>query len=212
MREQRVEVIDVDEVRRSSVEPGHRRPLTTVVGTVTMDRLAYRHRGVGNLHPADAALNLPTERHSHGVRRLAAVEATRGSFGDAAEAIFRTTGWGVGKRQVEELTARAASTSSTSTLPAPPSLARVTMCWCCRLTARASSCGPTHRDARQRRPRPPPRRRLSRACRKGQNRYHRRTAGVGVVYDLTPVPRAPGDALASNLMHHREHRRPQASG
>jgi hypothetical protein len=34
--------------------------------------IAYRGRGVSNLHPADAVLNLPAEKHSHGIRRLAA--------------------------------------------------------------------------------------------------------------------------------------------
>jgi hypothetical protein len=46
--------------------------------------------------------------HSHTLRRMAAVEAVRGSFTDACEAINRTTGAGVGKRQVEQLTVRAA--------------------------------------------------------------------------------------------------------
>ena len=72
-REQRPEeVVDAHGVDRTSVEAGHHRALTTVFGAVTVTRLAYRRRGEPNLHPADAALNLPAERHSHGVRRLAA--------------------------------------------------------------------------------------------------------------------------------------------
>ena len=90
------------------VEAGHRRTLATVFGHVQVERLAYRHRGHQNLHPADAALNLPDERHSHGLRRLAAIESTRGSFEQASAAITRASGQGVGKRQVEELTARTA--------------------------------------------------------------------------------------------------------
>ena len=49
---------------------GHTRALETVFGTVSVERLAYRAPGVGNLHPADATLNLPVERHSHGLRKL----------------------------------------------------------------------------------------------------------------------------------------------
>src|SRR5206468_9899013 len=64
--------------------------------------------GWGNLHPADAALNLPVERHSHGLRKLAALEAPRGSFDDAVEAILRQTGQRLGKRQVQELASLAA--------------------------------------------------------------------------------------------------------
>jgi hypothetical protein len=54
-------------------------------------------------------VNLPTEKHSHGLRRLAAIEAARGSFDDAAAAIERACGVRVGKRQVEDLAARAAA-------------------------------------------------------------------------------------------------------
>ena len=109
-REERLgEVLDADGVDRPSVEPAHRRTLTTIFGEVAVTRLAYRRRGQPNLHPADATLNLPVEHHSHGIRRLAAVEAARGSFDDAAGAIHARTGTHVGKRQVEELTARAAA-------------------------------------------------------------------------------------------------------
>src|ERR1019366_1993246 len=75
----------------------------TVFGAVSVERLAYRAPGVANLHPADAALNLPVERRGHGLRKLAALEAARGSFQDALEAIERQTGQRLGKRQVEEL-------------------------------------------------------------------------------------------------------------
>ena len=77
-------------------------------GDGEVERLAYRAPGVGNLHPADAALNLPVERHSHGLRKLAAVEAARGSFQDAVEAIERYTGQQLGHRQVQELAQLAA--------------------------------------------------------------------------------------------------------
>ena len=50
-------------------------------------RLAYRAHGQANLHPADAALNLPAEKHSHGLRRLAATEAARGAFDEARAAL-----------------------------------------------------------------------------------------------------------------------------
>ena len=43
----------------------------------------------GNLYPADAGLNLPAGLHSAGLARLAALEAPRGSYQDAQEAIER---------------------------------------------------------------------------------------------------------------------------
>ena len=109
MREQRLDQVVGDEgVTRSRVETGHTRALETVFGTVSVERLAYRAPGVGNLHPADATLNLPVERHSHGLRKLCALEAARGSFADAVDAIGRQTGQRLGKRQVEELASLAA--------------------------------------------------------------------------------------------------------
>ena len=73
-----------------------------------MTRLAYRAPGRPNLHPADAGLNLPAEKHSHGLRQLAAVEGSRGSCDSAVDAVERATGQRLGKRQVEDLASRAA--------------------------------------------------------------------------------------------------------
>ena len=108
-REMRVEkVVGADGVVRSSVEDGHGRGLRSVFGTVTVTRLAYRRKGQANLHPADTALNLPQELHSHGLRRLAAVEAASGSIEEAQSSIERSTGERLGKRQIEEMVGRAA--------------------------------------------------------------------------------------------------------
>jgi hypothetical protein len=41
-----------------------------------VSRIAYRSPGRSNVHPLDAALNLPEEKHSHGLRRLAACVVT----------------------------------------------------------------------------------------------------------------------------------------
>jgi hypothetical protein len=77
--------------------------LGTVFGEVTVSRIAYRAPEHRNLHPADAALNLPVERHSHGLRKLAAFQVARGSFDDAVSGIERACGQQLAKRQVEEL-------------------------------------------------------------------------------------------------------------
>jgi len=103
------EVVDADGVGRGRAETGRERVLATIFGDVVVDRVAYRQRGCSDLHPADAVLNLPAEMRSHGLRRLAAVEATRGSFAAAVQAIGRATRQRVGKRQVEALTVRAAA-------------------------------------------------------------------------------------------------------
>lgn len=109
LRERRVEEVrDAAGVAYRSVEVDHQRPLATVVGTVSVGRLAYRHRGQENLYLADAVVDLPVEVHSHGLRQLAAFESTRGSFAEAKDAIRRSCGQVVGQRQVEQLAQAAA--------------------------------------------------------------------------------------------------------
>jgi len=197
VREARVDVVDVDGVVYGAMEESHHRPLTTVFGTVSVERNAYRHRGAPNLYPADAVLNLPEERHSHGLRRLAAIEATRGSFDDAAEAIERATGVRVGKRQVEELTADAGADVDAfyaTFVPEPGDAADVLVVsvdgkgivmrpeGLRPATAKAAAAATTKLETR-----------LS----KGEKRNRKRIAEVGAVYDITPVPRDPEDVLAS---------------
>ena len=111
----RAEVVGADAVVRTRVESGHTRALTTVFGEVSVSRMAYRAPGRANLHPADAELNLPAEKHSHGLRRLAAIEAARGSFDDTVAAIDRHTGVGLGKARSNGSPSRQRPTSMTST-------------------------------------------------------------------------------------------------
>jgi len=56
----------------------------------------------------DAALNLPRDSFSHGIRRLVAREAAKSSFDEVVETVRELTGASIAKRQVEELTVRAA--------------------------------------------------------------------------------------------------------
>ena len=104
--ERRHDVTGEDGVPRTRAEKGRTRPLVTKFGQVTVSRIAYRSPGRSNVHPLDAALNLPEEKHSHGLRKLAAVEAARGSIEAAGAAIARATGVRIGKRQLEELARR----------------------------------------------------------------------------------------------------------
>ena len=81
-----------DGIVRTRAEKGRTRPLMTKFGQVTVSRIAYRSPGRPNVHPLDAALNLPEEKHSHGLRKLAAIEAARGSMEAACAAVTRATG------------------------------------------------------------------------------------------------------------------------
>jgi len=192
-------VLDAEARTHGAVEAGHRRPLATVFGEVEVTRLAYRRRGQANLYPADAALNLPAERHSHGLCRLVAAEASRGSFEEAAAALERATGQHLGKRQVEALTARAAldvkAFYDTRVRQAEPSAESDLLVISADgkgivmrpdalrpATAKAAAAATNKLECR-----------LS----KGEKPNRKRLAEVGAVYDLTPVARTPCDVLAT---------------
>ena len=107
--ERRHDVTGEDGVVRTRAQKGRVRPLVTRFGQVSVSRIACRSPGRSNVHPLDAALNLPEEKHSHGLRKLTAIEAARGSTGAAGAAITRATGVRIGKRQAEEMVRRAAA-------------------------------------------------------------------------------------------------------
>src|SRR5208282_4898213 len=86
-REQRAPATGPDQITRTRLEPGHGRLLATLFGTVQVTRCAWRKPGAPNYCPADAALSLPAGRHSHSLAKLAALEAARGSFESAHDAI-----------------------------------------------------------------------------------------------------------------------------
>jgi hypothetical protein len=105
--EQRREVTGAEGKRRRFVRPSERQ-LESLLGRVPVPRLAYQEPGTSDLHPMDAALNLPREMYSHGLRRMVAKEAARASFDEVVEIVRDYTGTTIGKRQVEELAVRAA--------------------------------------------------------------------------------------------------------
>jgi hypothetical protein len=186
-------VADASGVVHGAVEAGHERSLVTLFGEVIVDRLAYRRRGQANLHPADAALNLADERHSHGLRRLAAEESSRGSFDEAAAAIVRATGQHIAKRQVEQLARRAAADFEAfyeGAKQAEASLGDVVVISADGkgIVMRPDALRPATAAAANSK-------KLATRLSKGERRYRKRMAEVGAVYDLTPVPRRPTDIL-----------------
>src|SRR5664280_886977 len=198
-REQRRSVVDADGSRRGRVEAGQVRPLQTVFGQVEVTRLAYRRRGQANLYPADAALNLPRELASHGLRELSAVESSRGSFEEASDAIARTTGVRLGKRQLEQLAARAAADfeafytdSSRSQATATEGDLLVLSADGNRIVMRPDALRPaTAKAAGQATAK------LATRLSKGEKRNRKRMAEVGAVYDLTPLAQTPTDIIGA---------------
>ena len=199
VREQRLgEVIDAEGLRRGVAEGGHGRGLATRFGQVTVTRIAYRARGLSNLHPADAGLNLPVEKHSHGLRRLAAIEAARGSFADAATAIERATGVRLGRRQAEQLTARAATDVdafyAAHAADTAPNAVLVLSFDGKGVVMRPDGL----RDATAK---AATSQKLSTRLSKGEKRNRKRMAEVAAVYDLTPVRRTIADILPWDPQH-----------
>ena len=198
------EVSDAQGVARRSVEAGHSRVLATVFGEVTVRRLAYRRRGHPNLHPTDGALNLPAERHSHGLRELAAIEAARGSFEDAVDAVGRSTGTHVAKRQLEALAQAAAvdfdafyartPTAAVADTEPEEGAADVVVLSCDGkgIVMRPDALRPTTAKAASK-TKPKLATRLS----KGEKLGRKRMAEVGAVYEIKPVPRTAADIMTS---------------
>jgi hypothetical protein len=196
-REPRLEaVVGADGVARGSVEAGHERGLLSVFGKVDVTRLAYRRRGHANLHPADSDLNLPVELHSHGLRRLAVLEGTRGSFDDVREAVRRTTGQRLGKRQLEALVQRAAADfdafyEERKLTAGHPDDVLVISCDGKGVVMRPDALRAATAQAAARSTN-----KLATRLSKGEKRNRKRMAEVGGVYDARPVPRTSDDILA----------------
>jgi len=185
-----------DGVIRHAIETGHERLLATVFGTVTVGRCAWRAKGRRNVYPADAALRLPRLRHSHGLRRLAALEAVRGSFDQATETIGGRCGQVVGKRQVEQLTVAAAADIDAfyqAVAPQPATDATV-------LVVSVDGKGVVMRPEALREAT------LKASVAKGTGTYRtrlasgeksarKRMATLGVVYDAEPASRRPHDVI-----------------
>jgi hypothetical protein len=192
------EVLDANGVARGALERDHARPLATIVGTVTVRRLAYRRRGEQNRYPADAVSNLGDELHSHGLRELAAIESARGSFKEAKDAVGRATGVVVGQRQVEQL-ARASAVDFEAFYDEEPrpvaEEGEVVV-----ISADGKGVCMRHEDLRPSTQRAAleARQKLKTRLSKGEKKARKRMAEVAAVYTVAPVPRSASEVMASH--------------
>ena len=191
----RAQVTGPDGVPRRRAERGHARTLASVPGPVTVTRIAYRAPGVPGVHPADEQLGLPPGRHSHGLAKMTAAAAARGSLEQACAQVRSRTGCKLGTRQAQEL-ARAAACDFAgfyASRPAPqagPGEVLVLSCDGKGIRMRPGQLRPqAARRARKAVPRQDGR--LS----QGEVRTRKRMAEAGAVYAITPVPRTAGDIL-----------------
>lgn len=198
-REDRVQsVADADGVARGACETGRARALASVFGDVQVSRRAYRARGHQDLCPADALLNLPAERHSHGLRRLAAIESSRGSFQDAAAGVQRATGQLLGKRQLEQLAACAAVDfdafyTQRQRAPAGENDVLVVSCDGKGVVMRHDALRPATAKAAA-----ASSTKLKTRLSKGEKRNRKRIAEVSAVYEIAPAPRTTADVLPAS--------------
>lgn len=191
-------VVGDDGARRTHVRPGMR-TLMTVFGVIEVVRDGYSGRGLDSRFPVDAALNLPPERPSLEVQRLCAVEAARGSYDEGVDAVRRTTGASVAKRQFEQLAVRAAADfdafyESTELVADPRETSDILV-----LTFDGKGVvmrfdglrAGTQKAARQ------SQHKLTTRLSKGEKANRKRMAEVAAVYTIAPRLRSPEAVVAS---------------
>lgn len=195
--------------------PHHRdaqRVLRTLVGDVTVPRIGYSQRGETSRFPMDAALNLPNDPFSLGVRHVVALAAARNSFEAAVASVETTTHTHVAKRQGETL-ARAAAVDFEAfyeqrEAPAPlPSSLLVLSSDGKGIVVRVEDLRPaTRKAALARKPR------LKTRLTRGEKKHAKRMAMVTAVYTVAPHVRTADDIVA-DLLHEtppEKRRRPHA--
>ena len=198
LREERLAVVEGnDGQERRHVEDSDR-GLMTVFGPVRVPRMSYGARDVNDLHPADAALNLPDEKASHGLRKVAAEEACKASFDEVVKAIDTHTGARVAKRQAEELVSRAAEDfdefyESGAATPSTSSKKELVV-----LSSDGKGIVMLHRDLREatRKAAESAAHKIDRRLSPGEKKNRKRMATVAAVYSVAPFVRTSADVLA----------------
>lgn len=186
------------------LRPHHRdatRELKTLVGEVTVPRIGYSQRGYASRFPMDAALNLPRDPYSLGVRYVVALTAATSSFEESSTLVEKTTKTHIAKRQVEDLSRNAAvdfdAFYTEREAPVTTKAASLLV-----LTADAKGIvvrledlrEATRKKAMQRKPK------LKTRLTKGEKKHAKRMAMVTAVYGVAPHHRTADDVL-SDLLH-----------
>lgn len=199
-------VCGADGIDRLKVRPQDRK-IETVFGTVSASRAGYGNDGVASLHPLDARLNLPPERYSLELRRRVAENASKNSFDETVETIGKTTGAHIPKRQVEELTQRAARdfdafyetrqcNPSDETATGP--ILVITTDGKGVVMHEQDLREQTRKAARKRKPQ------MGTRLSKGEKKNAKRMATVAAVYTIDEFERTPQDLLPGNDKPNKE--------
>lgn len=194
--ERKTAVVGADGVERTSTRDSERH-LETLLGRVSVPRLAYQAPGTPDLHPMDAALNLPREMFSHGIRRLVAREAAKSSFDEVVDTVRDLTGASIAKRQVEELTIRAAQ--DFDAFYEQRAAARDPNDDLLVISTDGKGIVMRHQDLRDgtRRAAEKSGRKLETRLTPGEKSNRKRMAQVATVYSIAPFPRSTSDIIHS---------------
>jgi hypothetical protein len=189
------EVTGPDGVVRTQAERGRTRALASIFGPVAVSRIAYRAPGAPNVHRLDAELGLPPGKHSHGLAKMTAAEAVRGSLELACAQVRGRTGCKLGTRQAQQLVQAAAADFDGfyAFRPAPPAVAGEVVVLSCDGKGIRMRPGQLRARAERQAAGSVPQQdgRLS----QGEVRTRRRMAVAGAVYVITPAPRTTADIL-----------------
>jgi len=175
------------------------RTLMTVHGEVRVERIAHHAPGTSSLHPLDAALNLPREKFSLGLRRRIAEEVAKVSYEEALRSILAHTGAQIPKRQLEQLLVRAAADFDAFYQGREALAAKVVATLgnllvlttdAKGLVMRLAALREATRRAAQRKVKA-----LKHHLKKGEKRYRKRMAQVAAVYTVEPFVRTPEDII-----------------
>jgi hypothetical protein len=202
------EVTGADGIPRTRAERGHSRSVVTTAGRVAVTRIAYRSgiKGVPSLFPRDAVLNLPPDGYSWPLQRLAVMSARSGSYGQAHEFVLAATGAGIGKRQLEQITARAAADAEQFCQDRPGDQAAVPGTGegsVAPLAMSGDGKGVAMRpEARRARAQAPGQRTRTFTKRRGtgEKTGHKRMAQTGCVFDVQPPDPAGPARTAEQIM------------
>jgi hypothetical protein len=145
----------------------------------------------------DAALNLPREMFSHGIRRMVAKESARASFDEVVEIVRDYTGGTIAKRQVEELAVRAAQ--DFDAFYEQRAAARDPKDDLLVLSTDGKGIVMRHEDLREdtRKAAEKSVRKLETRLTPGEKSNRKRMAQVATVYSIAPFPRGAADILHS---------------
>jgi hypothetical protein len=183
---------------------GASRQLTSALGEVEVSRTRYEGRGLPSLSPVDGDLNLPPEKASLEVRRVAAKAAGRMSYDATVEHVSETTGASVPKRQIEELVRRAALdfVSFYAQNRAPSEPAETSDVLVLTFDGKGIVMRPEGLREHTRRAAGKAKHKLQSRLTKGEKRNRKRMACVAAVYTVAPYRRTAEQIISALWREH----------